>query len=234
MKLSIVVPCYNEAKSIPLLLERFDEVLPNDDIEVILVNNGSTDESQSVIDACIGKYPFVQPLRVEKNQGYGFGVLSGLREARGTFMGWTHADLQTDPRDVVTALRLIEQHGDSERLYIKGNRKNRPWVDRVFTIGMSLFESVYLQARLNDINAQPNVFHRSFYESWDSPPFDFSLDLYALYRARKRGLEIVRFPVMFPERLHGESSWNTSLKSKWGFIKRTVQFSSKLKRDLVS
>ena len=43
MKLSIVVPCYNEADNIPLILERFDEVIKTDEVEVILVNNGSTD-----------------------------------------------------------------------------------------------------------------------------------------------------------------------------------------------
>lgn len=45
MKLSIVVPCYNEADNIPLILERFNEVINNNEVEVVLVNNGSTDNS---------------------------------------------------------------------------------------------------------------------------------------------------------------------------------------------
>lgn len=45
MKLSIVVPCYNEQENIPLLLKRFEEVIKREDMEVILVDNGSTDES---------------------------------------------------------------------------------------------------------------------------------------------------------------------------------------------
>lgn len=49
MKLSIVVPCYNEEENIPLILERFGEIMTRDDIEVILVDNGSTDNSAQVL-----------------------------------------------------------------------------------------------------------------------------------------------------------------------------------------
>jgi hypothetical protein len=50
--------------------------------------------------------------------------------------------------------------------------------------------------------------------------------------AKKKGLNVIRFDVIFPERLHGESSWNTGLASKWKFIKRTLDFSVKLKKEL--
>ena len=71
----------------------------------------------------------------------------------------------------------------------------------------------------------------SFFETWESPPKDFSLDLYALYMAGKRDLSIYRFKVEFPKRVHGESHWNRGLASKVKFIKRTVDFSIKLKKQ---
>lgn len=52
-----------------------------------------------------------------------------------------------------------------------------------------------------------------------------------MYMARVRNLDVLRFPVEFPPRLHGASHWNTGLASKWKFIKRTIQFSTKLKRE---
>ena len=82
------------------------------------------------------------------------------------------------------------------------------------------------------INPKKYIFHRSFFENLDSIPNDFSLDLYLLYTAQKQGLDIIRFDVLFPDRLHGESSWNTGFRSKWKFIKRTLEFSVKLKKDL--
>ena len=51
---------------------------------------------------------------------------------------------------------------------------------------MSLFETIYIGKALWDINAQPNIFHRQFFEGWSNPPFDFSLDLYALYMSKKK------------------------------------------------
>ena len=150
----------------------------------------------------------------------------------GEYIGWTHGDMQTPPQDVISALEIIEQANSPKDIYIKGRRFGRPLFDRIFTFGMSLFESLYLREKLFDINAQPNIFHRSFYDNWSNPPWDFSLDLYALYLARKNKLKIIRLPVMFEKRLHGESHWNKNLFSKFKFIKRTLDYSFKLKKQL--
>ncbi|MBX3101133.1 MAG: glycosyltransferase family 2 protein, partial [Bacteroidetes bacterium] len=115
---------------------------------------------------------------------------------------------------------------------VKGNRKGRPLFDDVFTMGMSVYETLFLGVPLWDINAQPNIFHRSFYEQWDNPPHDFSLDLYAYYMAHLLRLRIHRFPVRFPQRVHGTSSWNTGMAAKKKFIKRTLTFSRELKQRL--
>ena len=109
MKLSIVVPCYNEAENIPLILKRFGEVIKRDDIEVILVNNGSTDGSAAMLDELLPQYPFARTVLVPVNQGYGYGILQGLKAAKGDFIGWTHADMQTDPGDVVKAYHILEE-----------------------------------------------------------------------------------------------------------------------------
>lgn len=233
MKLSIVVPCYNESKNIPLILEKFDSVISRSDIEVLLVNNGSIDNSQEILEELVPQYSFARIVKVEVNQGYGFGIVSGLKEAKGEFIGYTHADMQTDPGDPIKALEIIEKQSDPQNCYVKGARKGRPLFDQFFTIGMSAFESLFLGTKLWDINAQPNIFHRSFFDSVkESCPKDFSLDLYLLYMAQKRGLDVIRFDVVFPPRIHGESSWNTGLASKWKFIKRTIDFSVKLKKEL--
>jgi glycosyltransferase involved in cell wall biosynthesis len=233
MKLSIIVPCYNEAKNIPLILEKFARVIKRSDIEILFVNNGSKDASQEVFDQLISKYSFAKVLKIEVNQGYGFGIISGLSEAKGEYIGYMHADMQTDPVDSIKALEIIERQTNPENCFVKGDRKGRSLLDQFFTIGMSLFETIYLNTRLWDINAQPNIFHRSFFESIkDNCPKDFSLDLYFLYMAKKIKLNIIRFDVIFPDRIYGSSNWNTGLASKWKFIKRTVQFSMKLKKGL--
>lgn len=232
MTLSIIIPCYNESGNIPLILERFACVINRNDVEVILVNNGSTDTSKEVLERLVPSYKFARIVHVPVNKGYGFGIVSGLKQGKGTYLGWTHADLQTDPEDVIKALAIIERNNDNKNLYVKGHRKGRPFMDQLFTTGMGLYESIYLGVKLEDINAQPNIFHRDFFNSWQNPPHDFALDLYALYLAKKKRLKVIRFDVLFPERIHGSSSWNTGLSSKRKFIQRTLEYSSRLKKSL--
>jgi glycosyltransferase involved in cell wall biosynthesis len=232
IRLTVVIPCYNEAANIPLLLERFRGATISDGIAVLLVDNGSTDNSPAVLQENLKDYPFAQTIRVPVNQGYGYGILQGLRHCQSEFVGWTHADMQTDPRDLVRAFEILKDNQFSERIYIKGKRHGRSHGDNLFTLGMSVFESIYLGKPLWDINAQPNIFARSFFEQWQNPPFDFALDLYAYFLACKMDLKIIRFDVLFPPRQHGVSSWNTGLQSKVKFIKRTLEFSAKLKKSL--
>ena len=231
---SIVVPCFNEKKNLALILERFKQFMDTEEAEVIIVDNGSTDGSDLLLLELLPKYPFAKSVRVRVNQGYGYGILQGLKHATGEFIGWTHADMQTDPKDVFDAFKLIRDHGFDRKLYVKGRRSGRPLFDNFFTVGMSLFESCYLKRRLWDINAQPNIFHKSFFESWgdDKTPHDFSLDLFVFFMARRQNLKILRIPVLFSKRIHGVSSWNSGMKAKIKFIKRTLLFSAKLKKSL--
>jgi glycosyltransferase involved in cell wall biosynthesis len=230
MKFSLVIPCYNEAANLPLLLERCRALAGQPGLEVVLVDNGSTDDTPTVLARLLPGYPGCRSVRVEWNQGYGFGILAGLAACKGEILGWTHADMQTDPQDVLRGLALFEQHG--EAIFVKGRRHGRPLADQLFTIGMSAFETLLLRTPLWDINAQPTMFARSFYASWRDAPYDFSLDLFAYYRARKAGLKVHRFAVRFGARAHGVSHWNVNWAAKRKFIRRTIDFSLQLKSSL--
>ena len=230
MKFSLIIPCYNEAANLPLLLERCKELAASPDVEVVLVDNGSTDSTAEVLENILPKFPRCRSIRVDKNQGYGFGIVSGLKVAKGRILGWTHADMQTDPQDALLGLAHFEKHGDD--IFVKGRRYGRPFMDVVFTVGMSVFETLLLARPMWDINAQPNMFSRRFFESWTNTPDDFSLDLYAYYQAQNCGLKVHRFPVRFGERAHGVSHWNVNWAAKRKFIRRTINFSLQLKKKV--
>lgn len=213
----------------PLLLERCKVLTARPDIEVILVDNGSTDDSAKVLESLLPAYPGCRSVRVRENQGYGYGILQGLRAAQGEILAWTHADMQTDPCDALRGLALFDLHGPG--VFVKGSRHGRPFADVAFTIGMSVFETLLLRTRLWDINAQPTMFHRDFFATWQQPPHDFSLDLFAYYTAKVRRLSVHRFSVKFGDRAHGVSHWNINWAAKLKFIKRTVAFSLQLKKS---
>jgi len=228
INVSLIIPCYNEAKNLPFLINRCEKLIEEFPMEVILVDNGSTDNSEKII----ANHSVIKLVRVENNKGYGNGILEGLSNAKGEILAWTHADLQTDPNDMIKGLKYFLNADDQKTIFVKGTRRGRPIVDLFFTLGMSIFETILLRKFLWDINAQPTIFHKSFFEQWSLPPKDFSLDLYAYFMAKKSELTIKRFPVQFSNRLHGESSWNVNLKGRYNFIRRTLIYSYKLKREL--
>lgn len=231
MILSIIIPCYNEARNLPLLLDAFSQVNFSQQIEVILVENGSSDESANLLKSLSPSYPFLKTIYLSQNEGYGGGIIRGLSEAKGNFIAWTHADLQIQPADFLNVLKLLKEKNFSKNIFIKGTRQGRSYFDQFFTISMAIFESLLLRQWLWDINSQPNVFHRSFLSNLLIPPSDFSFDLYFYVKAKKKGLEICRFPVTFAPRKYGISSWNTGFKGKWKFIKRTFALSLILKKE---
>ena len=230
---SIVVPCYNEAANLPSLMARFEAIhTPDADWELILVNNGSTDESAAVFERELSKpgRGFIRVVTVPSpNVGYGHGILTGLRAAKGDYLAWTHADGQTPPADVLVAFSLLENSGAPDRTFVKGRRRNRPLQDTMFTMGMSATASALLNEDLQDINAQPKCFSRALLDLATDPPTDLSLDLYFFWLARKNGMQVRTFDVSFLEREHGESKWAFNWRSRYKNIERTVRFMARLR-----
>ena len=231
MKFSIIVPCYNEEKNLTRLIEEFKKNLidKNYNVEVVLVNNGSKDNSKEVMKKLKENYNFIKIETVEINQGYGYGILRGLKVASGDFLGWLHADLQFNPKEIAKGIDYLKDKNYSKNIFIKGKRTNRPLIDKLFTMGMSLYETIILHTRLSDINAQPTIFSKEFFEKWENPPYDFSLDLYAYYMAKKMKMAIYRYIVVQHKREEGESSWNTGIQARIKLIKRVIGYSKKLK-----
>ena len=196
---SLVIPCYNEEATIELILKKTKNSFLENKIELVLVNNGSTDNTEKILTKLKKNYQHVTFINLRNNLGYGGGILAGLQHCKGEIIGWTHADLQTDPLDAVIAFKQYNSK-ENKNLYVKGNRQNRPIQDQFFTFGMSIFESILLNKIIYDVNAQPTIFSKDFYESWENPPTDFSLDLYSYYLALKKGLEIKKIKVEFKDR----------------------------------
>ena len=232
--LSVVIPCYNEERNIPILLRNFSRILASrNQIELILVDNGSQDQTGKMIEQEIAQkgYAFARKVAVQGNRGYGFGILSGLKQARGTILAWTHADLQTDPEDVLRAYQLyLEKSKGSKKILVKGHRKNRDLLEKLLSLGMQLLTNIVLGAWLDEINAQPKLFPRTLLEKMTDPPEDFSLDLYLLYLAKREKYEIVSLPVYFKERIYGEAKGGGGgFKIRWNLIQRTLHYIFALK-----
>lgn len=215
-ELSIILPCYNESLNIPVIVEQIAAFWPKVSFELILVNNGSTDDSARVMEEMQNRFnDFLRIVTIEKNIGYGHGVLMGLKASRAQVLAYTHADIQTPPVDIFRAYALFNGHvSDKKQVLIKGLRIHRRKEEQMLTGGLEKISSFMLGYPLRDINGQPKLFHRNFMDDFSDVPVDFSFDLYVMYKAMQKEMEVVTFPVDFGVRLHGESKWSASPMKK--------------------
>ena len=226
IKLQIIVPCFNEGPSLNRLWEECLHVVKDSrEIQFIIVNNGSDDETSQIVASKVGVDPNIIFVSLDVNEGYGGGILAGLERTSSEFVGWTHADAQTPLVDCVIGGSLLNSGFD----FVKGKRQGRRFDERFFSFGMGLLMSILFKRSLMEINAQPTLFKREFLAEWSSPPKDFSLDLYALIMARRHGMKVARFKVHFLPRIYGHSNWNFGLTSRLKFIRRTLNYAFTLR-----
>jgi glycosyltransferase involved in cell wall biosynthesis len=215
--LSIVLPCYNEKENISTLVQSYVAAMgQRKNIEVVLVDNGSTDNSSEEIHKVLNLLndSRFRTTKVEINQGYGFGILSGLKVSRGKFLAWSHADQQCSPSDVFNVYDAVLNSKNPQKTFGKGHRNNDRGRAVILTLIQEFLSKLILGKTMTEINAQPKVFHRALFENFQKPPNGYELDIYAYYKALLLNYEIVPINVIFHERKHGQSKWAFSLKSK--------------------
>ena len=233
--LSLIIPCFNEEDNLRKLLEKIKFLVEsnNKDLEILIVENGSNDNSYKILKSSkLYLNNKINIIKIDKNIGYGDGIVQGIKASSGNFICWCHADLQTDPVDVIEIFKMYKTKLLEENCIIKGKRINRSFLDSIFTSGMSLLTFLMFKIRLNDINAQPKIFKRNFFSLLTDSPKDFSFDIFFLLMAKKNNLKIYEHPVMWNKRFAGTAKGGGSLKLKFKLTLRTLKFMSKLKKNL--
>ncbi len=221
MDFQLIIPCYNEAKSLEAMLTRTIRAATNAGytsarFQLIIVDNGSEDESSAVLHTLKqgAMAEWFTSIRIEKNRGYGDGIWHGLQASTAPYIGWTHADEQCDPKDAFDALKCLLQSSNNKHTIVKGTRYRRNVLDyawsRLFEIATLIFLGVYIW----EINGQPKIFARELLAELPSPPVDFAFDLYVLLRARRAHWRIESIPVIFAPRAYGVSRWAFSIRNR--------------------
>jgi glycosyltransferase involved in cell wall biosynthesis len=115
MDVSLVIPAYNERENIPALVDASKEVLSafEGSHEIVLINDGSSDDSRELIDGLAGREPLIRPIHHSPGQNIGChpSELEGLKAARGDLMLFLPADLQIHP-NVLPAFAAAAEHAD--------------------------------------------------------------------------------------------------------------------------
>ena len=167
--LSLVMPCYNEEDIVEYTINRLLEAFRRAgyQLELIAVDNGSQDRTGEIIRSLAAHNPNVVPHRVEINQGYGYGVLSGLPLGTAPWIGIIPADGQVDAEDVV---RLYEAVASAQG-WVLGKVRRRFRMDgfkrKVVSTGYNLLV-LALWPRLGslDVNGTPKILPARWCRRW--------------------------------------------------------------------
>ena len=101
--LSVALPFFNEEPNVVPVLEDLVQTLDAEEIsfEILAVDNGSTDATGSLIEGVHARDARIVPVKIRINRGYGYGILTGLREAKGEVVGYAWGDGQVRGADLL-------------------------------------------------------------------------------------------------------------------------------------
>ena len=196
--LSLVVPCYNEAdalgSTVPPLFAAIASAVQR--CEMILVDNGSTDSTGRLITQLSESDPRIRTAAVPVNRGYGLGVLTGYRVARGRCIGHIPADGPVTPDDVaMLALRALAEGPGALVTAVRLGRQetlSRKLVSRAYNALFFLMFGRYT----SDINGTPKFVHRTDLARMGLASQDYFLEAEMMIKARRLGMRTV--PVTVP------------------------------------
>lgn len=223
MKLSLVIPAYNEAKNIGAVITGLAAALRKigDPFEIVAVDNGSTDETEKVLKELSRQIPELVSARIFPNEGYGNGILAGLAVAQGNVLGWMHADNQVSPTDVL----LIYQNLNRKNLdFCKAVRVDRDehWMRIIQSRAYNIFFRLLFGGVLRDINGTPKLFKRELYEGLNLRSRDWFIDPEIVIKALRRGAKIGEVEVKWSMRPGGSS--HVSFGAWLQFVKNLIKY----------
>lgn len=160
-RVSIVIPVYNEEENIPLLLEGIAQIMDRraEPWELIIIDDGSTDNSLEVLKTLADKYPPLRIIKFQKNSGQSAGFDAGFKLARAETVVTLDADLQYDPRDIPHLLEGLKNYD-----VVCGRRRKRldPWLKRVSTKIANAVRNKLSEENIKDTGCSLKAFKRSF------------------------------------------------------------------------
>jgi glycosyltransferase involved in cell wall biosynthesis len=223
MKLSIVIPVYNEKNTVEAILDRVKKV---EDIEkeIIVVDDASTDGTTDILKKLEKEHPDVKFFYKEVNKGKGDTLSVGFKHTTGDYVIVQDADLEYDPNDYHKLLRILQEQ-DADVVYgsrFSGNYEDMSnlhyFGNKLLTIITNLLFGVMLTDMETCYKLIPGDFIRKI--EIKSPRFDFEPEITA--KILKAGLKIREVPITYKGRTQNEGkkiTWKDGFAAIRGLIK---------------
>ncbi len=228
--LSVVVPCYNEEDGIPQLREKLLPVLaelrPHYDIELILIDDGSTDSTYEKLKASFTDAGS-RVIKHEKNQNLGGAIRTGMQSAQGKWVAFLDSDCTYDPKLLKPMLDQMKLGADVVTLspyHPQGQVEGVAAYRMVLSKGLSLIYRIILGKPVFTYTAMARIYNRSVYPTIKSPANDFTSVAEMMLKALKQDLKVSEVPAVLSVRQFGESKMKTAriIRAHLNLIKRLI------------
>jgi len=222
MKLSVIIPIYNEKDTLEEIISRVQATgIPD---ELVLIDDGSIDGTVDIVKKFEGKEGFKVRL-LQKNQGKGAAVRSGLNIATGDVLLIQDADLEYDPRDYPALLKPIEE-GLADVVYgsrfLGGSRRVAMFWHMVANKLLTLFTNILYNTILTDMETGYKVFKREVVKDMPLHAKRFEFEPEFTAKILKRDYRIFEVPITFNPRDYEEGKkigLKDAFEAIWALIK---------------
>jgi glycosyltransferase involved in cell wall biosynthesis len=222
MKLSVIVPVYNEEKTIHSMLQRLLKIVAVK--EVVVINDGSTDRTRIVINQFAKKHSRKIKVFHKKNGGKGSAVHLGLKKVSGDYVLIQDADLEYDPRDIKD---LIKPVIEKKAVVVYGSRFLGPhntllywhWVGNQF---LNFLTNILYNTTLSDLETCYKLIPTKLLRELQIESNDFSLEPEITCKILKRNIKIYETPISYTGRDFSEGkkiSWKDGFGAMWVILK---------------
>lgn len=221
--MSVVIPFYNEAACARLVAEELGRALAAAglDYELVLVDNGSRDDTAGELAAAAGHDARARVITVPRNLGYGYGVIEGMRSARGRYVAVVPGDGQLAPEDAARVLARVHARRPPFCKGVRGDRGRTALRWAVSILYNRLF-GILFGVRTRDINAPPKIIERETLARMAPASRDWFLDAEMMLKAQELNLPVEEVELNFRPRAGGRSHVRPG--ALWEFARNMVRY----------